>query len=493
MCFVLRARWGVGYNRAPATRRCRMLFAASLRRQPASTAGARASRERVRVRDESVQLEHALDSLRPSQRREALRRLLDAVGRGEIALPEAGDAVNLHCHTFFSYNVYGYSPTKVAWLARKGGLAAAGIVDFDVLDGLAEFHEAGREVGLKACVGIETRVFLPEYADRVMNSPGEPGICYHVGAGFPTADLSAPLMEVLAGLQATSAERNRQLVGRVNAHLRPVRLEYERDVLPLTPSGNATERHICLAYARKARAAFPSEEELAGFWSERLGVEAGGLDVPEGIALQHAIRAGLMKEGGPGYVQPEAGSFPRMEAMNRFIVEAGGIAAYAWLDGTSEGEDDIEPLIATAMSSGADAINIVPDRNYTPGKRDVRLDNLERVVGLAEELGLPVIVGTEMNSPGQKFVDDFESDELAPLLPVFLKGAHIVTAHTALERAGRLGYASGWARRSFPDRKTRSEFYESVGRALQPSGELAGVEESTTPGAVLNAAGRTSC
>ncbi|HUU55235.1 MAG TPA: hypothetical protein VMY87_09995, partial [Armatimonadota bacterium] len=410
-------------------------------------------------------------------------------------LPEAGDAVNLHCHTFFSYNVYGYSPAKFAWLARRAGLAVGGIMDFDVLDGLAEFQEAARAVGLKACVGIETRVFLPEYAEQVMNSPGEPGICYHVGAGFPTADLSAPLMEVLAGLRATSAERNRQLIERVNAHLRPVALEYERDVLPLTPSGNATERHICLAYVRKARAAFPSEGELAGFWSERLGVEAGGMDVAEGIALPQAIRAGLMKQGGPGYVQPDAGSFPSMKAMNRFIVEAGGIAAYAWLDGTSEGEDDIEPLIATAMSSGADAINIVPDRNYTPGKRDVRLDNLERVVGLAEELGLPVIVGTEMNSPGQKFVDDFESDELAPLLPVFLKGAHIVTAHAALERAARLGYASGWARRNFPDRRTRSEFYESVGRAMQPSGEgvLAGVEESTTPGAVLNAARRTSC
>jgi len=472
-----------------------MLVAAPLRRQPAGAAGERASTETVYVRDESAQLEQALDSFRLSERREALRRLLDAVGRGEIAVPEAGDSVNLHCHTLFSYNVYGYSPMKFAWLARRAGLAAAGIMDFDVLDGLAEFYEAGREVGLKACVGIETRVFLPEYADRVMNSPGEPGICYHVGAGFPTADLSAPLMEMLAGLRATSTERNLQRIDRVNAHLRPVALEYERDVLPLTPLGNATERHICLAYARKARAAFPSEEELAAFWSERLGVEAGGLDVPEGIALQQAIRARLMKQSGPGYVQPDAGSFPKMEAMNRFIVEAGGIAAYAWLDGTSEGEDDIEPLMATAMSSGADAINIIPDRNYTPGKRDARLDNLERVVALAEELGLPVIVGTEMNSPGQKFVDDFESDELAPLLPVFLKGAHIVYAHTALERAARLGYTSAWARRNFPDRRSRNEFYESVGRALQPSAEgaLTGVEESTTPGSVLKAAGRTSC
>lgn len=123
---VLRTRWGVGYNRAPATRTCRLLFAAPLLRQPASAAGARASTETDYVRDESSQLEKALDSFRLSERREALRRLLDAVGRGEMAAPEAGDAANLHCHTFFSYNAYGCSPTKFAWLAGKAGLAAAG-------------------------------------------------------------------------------------------------------------------------------------------------------------------------------------------------------------------------------------------------------------------------------------------------------------------------------------------------------------------------------
>ena len=62
-------------------------------------------------------------------------------------LTEAGTDVNLHAHTFCSYNCYGYSPTKYAWLARNAGLAVAGIVDFDVLDGLDEFYEAGRLVG----------------------------------------------------------------------------------------------------------------------------------------------------------------------------------------------------------------------------------------------------------------------------------------------------------------------------------------------------------
>ena len=43
-----------------------------------------------------------------------------------------------------------------------------GIVDFDVLDGLEEFWEASRLLDLKACVGIESRVFVPEFSDRVL-------------------------------------------------------------------------------------------------------------------------------------------------------------------------------------------------------------------------------------------------------------------------------------------------------------------------------------
>ena len=133
------------------------------------------------------ELEDKLDSFDSAERKEALLMLCKKARAGHISLPESGTDVNLHCHTFFSYNTYGYSPSKFAWLARKAGLAVAGIVDFDVLDGLEEFLEAARILGLKGCAGMETRVFVPEFADKVMTSPGEPGITYHMGVGFPTA------------------------------------------------------------------------------------------------------------------------------------------------------------------------------------------------------------------------------------------------------------------------------------------------------------------
>ena len=213
------------------------------------------------------QLEQQLDDFRADKRREALSSLCRKVKAGQMVLPEPGSFVNLHCHTFFSYNTYGYSPTKFAWFSRKAGLAVAGTVDFDVLDALDEFRSACKKLGLKGCSGLETRVFVPQFSTRVINSPGEPGISYHMGVGFPKSKVPKAQQPFLQGLKETAQKRNRELMGRVNAYLRPVELDYERDVLTLTPAGNATERHMCVAYAHKAAEVFGEGEALAQFWS----------------------------------------------------------------------------------------------------------------------------------------------------------------------------------------------------------------------------------
>lgn len=197
-------------------------------------------------------LERQLDSFDSAERHRALATLWRQVGDGLMTLPEPGTGVNLHAHTFFSYNAYGYSPSKYAWLARKAGLAVAGIVDFDVLDGLEEFLEAGRLLGLKTCVSLESRAFVPEFATRVINSPGEPGIAYHMGVGFTSA---AP-HPFLAEMRAAAAQRTRDLLARVNRHMQPVELDYEKDVASITPQGNATERHLCEAFERQAARVF---------------------------------------------------------------------------------------------------------------------------------------------------------------------------------------------------------------------------------------------
>jgi len=432
---------------------------------------------------EVSQLEQALDDFKPSVRRQALLQLCEhAMATGGL-WPTVQPIVNLHSHTLFSYNAYGYSPSKFAWLARKAGLTAAGIVDFDVLDGLEEFLEAGRLLGLKTCVSLESRVFVPEFATRVINSPGEPGIAYHMGVGFTSARLSGYAAEYLASMRRTAEQRNRELIARVNTFMRPVELDYEKDALPLTPKGNATERHVCEAYERKAAAMFPDRAAREKCWREKLG------DCPsESGKLQALIRAKTMKRGGVGYVQPGKGSFPLMAEMNRFVLEAGAIPTLTWLDGTSDGEKCIEELFQVAMASGAAALNIIPDRNYTPGVKDQKLQNLRDVVALAEKHHFPIIVGTEMNAPGNKFVDSFETAELNPFVPVFLKGAHIAYAHSVLQRQSGFGYLSSWARKTFASVVARNEFFEKLGRKLQPAQEdhLRSLPADATPATILS-------
>ena len=419
-------------------------------------------------------LEQQLDSFDPRQRREALA----ALGRQGAALPTPGRDINLHAHTFFSYNAYGYSPSKFAWLARKSGLLMGGVVDFDVLDALEEFVEAGRLVGIRTCVSLESRVFVPEFATRVINSPGEPGVAYHMGVGF-TRPVQHPF---LTEMRSSAERRTREMLERVNAFMRPVELDYAKDVVPLTPKGNATERHLCAAFERKAVQVFPDAADRDAYWKGKLGDAP-----PPGAKLQNLIRAKTMKKGGVGYVQPGKGSFPLMADMNRFVLECGAIPALTWLDGTSEGEQSIEELFAVAIAGGAAALNIIPDRNYTPGVKDQKVKNLYQVVELAEKHDFPVIVGTEMNAPGNKFVDAFGTAELAPLLPVFLKGAYIAWAHSALQRAAGLGYLSGWASGHFQTVRAKNAFFQKLGQTLEPAAEkqLAALTESATPADIL--------
>lgn len=371
----------------------------------------------------------------------------------------------MHCHTFFSFNACGHSPTSLAWLAKRRGFKLMGIVDFDVLDGVDEFLSACETLGVRGSAGIETRVFLPEFAAREINSPGEPGVCYHMGIGFTSGEVSESVSGILADLRHRAVRRNRGVVSRVNAHLTPLAVDYDRDVLPLTPAGNATERHIIAAYAQ---AAGRTVSEPAGFWAGKLDVAPEQIAALMGDAprFQNLLRARLMKRGGVGYVRPESDMFPSLDEFQALIVACGALPCAAWLDGTSEGEQAIEDLLELLIGKGVVALNIIPDRNWNiadPDLRRVKVRNLYRVVELAQEMALPLNVGTEMNSFGQKLIDNFDAPELAPVRRAFLNGAHFIYGHTVLQRALGLGYQSGWAKTHLPSRRERNDFYTQIG------------------------------
>jgi len=431
-------------------------------------------------------LENQLNELNAERRGEAFERLLEMVRCGEIVFPEPGHAVNLHCHTSFSFNGYGYSPVYFAWKARCDGLRVAGIVDFDVLDAVEEFLHACDLVGIRGCAGIETRVFVSPFETREINSPGEPGISYHMGMGFISNDV--PDKALLADFLRIAQDRNRGVASRVNAYLTPAAIDYDLDVLPLTPNGNATERHLCMAYDLKAREVFPDARERAAFWAEKLKTDANKIRdiIDDAPSLQALIRSKTMKAGGVGYVKPSGPDFPALDRMNAFVLEAGAIPTFAWLDGTTAGEQAIEELMDIMLANGVAAVNIIPDRNWNikdPGAKRAKVDHLYRFVELARSHDLPIAVGTEMNAYGNRFVDDFEAPELKPLTPIFLEGAHILYAHTILQAHAGMGYLSGWAKRNFASTKDKNAFFKHIGEVVNPARKdlLAGIGPHMTP------------
>jgi hypothetical protein len=437
-------------------------------------------------------LEARLDDFDQEVRNDALMALNDMADSGSLITEPDHDTCNLHCHSFFSYNGYGYSPTHLAWLGKKKGLKTIGIVDFDVLDGVDEFLNSCDYLNIRACAGMETRVFIPEFADIEINSPGEPGVCYHMGTGFISSAVPFSGQRNLDDICSRATQRNSLILKRINDFLDPLTIDLREDIFPSTPSGNVTERHIILRITNKANERF---ENPSQYWSEKLGlpVEIIQKEMAETEVFQNLLRKKLIKRGGAGYIQPTGETFPMIDDFYQLIFACQAIPCAAWLDGTSPGEQAIEKFLDFLIHKGTAAINIIPDRNWNlqdPEEKLTKLGNLNHVIKVASDFDLPVLIGTEMNSYGQKLVDDLNVPELAPHRKQFLKGADFIYGHTQMQKRFGMGYQSSWASTSFKDRKTKNEFFTSVGRLIPPSGivssEYERISVNSTADEVLN-------
>ena len=354
-------------------------------------------------------MEAELNSFDAATRRQALAKLLPLYS-----------SFNMHCHSFFSYNGYGYSPSYLVMLAKKLNWRAVGMVDFDVLDGVDEFLTAAKTWGVRAVAGMETRVFVPELADREINSPGEPGIAYHLGYGFTSSQVPAAAAAFAAELRRKSRERTREMVEKVNAFLGEAAIDFNATAQRFTPAGNVTERHLCAAYRERAAAVFAGAE-LAAYWTEKLGRFE-----EDPVKLEALIRSKTMKKGGVGYAEPTPESFPTLTEMNKFVQTCGAVPTVAWLNGCSAGEADPAALLELHVKHGAGAITIIPDRNWNvkdPDKQRQLVGNMAAFLAEAARRKLPVLAGTEMNAPGQLLADDFTVLALISHLEQFLAGA----------------------------------------------------------------------
>lgn len=415
----------------------------------------------------TFELEESLDSFDQSERQLTLQTLAE---QHRNALAPEGTNVNMHFHSFFSYNAEGYSPSHIAWESKKNGLYAAGLCDFDVLDGMEEFLHAGLLLALRSTVNVETRAYLKEYASVDINSPGEPGVTYIMGAGFAKIfPAGSPQAKGQAGYRDRARARNIALINRINPRLPDIAIDYEKDVCPLTPSGSATERHIISAYINKIKSVFKHPDAAVKYLSGLLGKKSEEtVELLSNIpTLEEIVRSKLAKRGGIGYEQPSISTFPSVEEFIQWVASCEAIPMITWLDGTSAGEKDGRAMLECMRSKGAAALNIIPDRNWNisdPKTKAVKVDNLNAIVEAANSMNLPINIGTEMNKLGLPFVDDLAGEALKLHKETFLRGARIMVGHTLLLRHAGYSYISAKASADFKDIQAKNNFFESVGK-----------------------------
>ena len=422
-------------------------------------------------------IEDRLDSFDSSVRTEALSEIAEMISSNELSIPAPKQEVNLHFHTFFSYNANAWSPSKIAWESKQYGLAVAGIVDFDVLDGMEEFLSSGLLMDMPVCAAMETRVFVGDYSDKVMTSPNEPGITYFMAGGcykLPSPESTAG--KQLSQMRDMARKRNLLVLERVNEFLGAVKLDYDLDVVPLTPSGNATERHMLAAYDSKSRKIFAGNHKaLVSFWAGALAISVDEADklIDDQPRFHDMIRNKLMKYGGVGYIAPNKETFPDIEPVIDMINDMNALPMATWLDGTNPGEQNMPELLEMLDSKGVVAMNIIPDRNWNIKNQDEKaqkVKNLELAVKAAKDRNFPLCIGTEMNKAGLPFVDNFNAPELQPYINDFISGAHFFWGHTLMARYADAGYNGQWAQNAFGNnRKTKVDFYTRIGKNISHS------------------------
>lgn len=375
------------------------------------------------------ELINELSSFDENVRQQALNQVVSLCHEGSIErYTPLKPWLNLHLHTFHSYNYNGWSPARTVFEGWRNGLRYLGTVDFDTIAGLEETLLAGEYLGVKVLGGFESRVFVEEMRDKVINSPNEPGIYYLCGKNFreqPGEDTDAG--KFFAEMKETAQRRNRAVVVKLNEFLGDVNVDYTADLLSLTPSGNPTERHIVAAYYNKSLECLG--EDVDSFWSDILDIPAGRVnslrnDSPQD--LHESLRSRLIKIGGPGYIKPEKENFPLLDDVIDMIEKAGGVPTATWLDGINPGEEHPAEFIEFFRSKGVRAVTIIPERNYNirdEAERAKKVENLRIFMDVCRDTGMPVICGTEMNKSGQPFVDDFNHPVLAQYLSYFIESA----------------------------------------------------------------------
>lgn len=346
----------------------------------------------------------------------ALRSLRAEADAGRLEHTPVARDVNNHIHTTYSFSPY--SPTMAAFRAWQAGLATAGIMDHDAINGAREFIAAGETIGIATTIGAEIRAsFAGTFLEgRHANNPDQPTVVYLALHGVPHTAIAA-LDAFLQPIRAARGRRNRRMAANLAAILEPfgIAYDYDADVLPLSlcqDGGEVTERHLLYAVADKLIAHAGAGPDLIAFLENSLRLRLAEkprqllLDPANphyGYDLLNVLKSDLVAR----FYIPATDECPPVADFVEFAREHGIILAYPYLgDVTASVTGDkkaqtfedgyLDELFALLDQLGFRAVTYMPSRNTRA--------QMDRLRALCDRYGFFQISGEDINQPRQSFV-----------------------------------------------------------------------------------------
>jgi hypothetical protein len=404
-----------------------------------------------------------------SDQEQRLKTLADSLGGRK-----PGRYVNLHIHTNESFSVFS-SPTESVWYACQEGIEYFGINDHYSIAGHEEFGRACRIAGLRAAFSIEAigRDSEAQNAGNRYNDPGNPGRLYLVGKGV-VRDLKpgSPGYKTLATMRGAIRERNRKILVKLNdyAASRGVELSLSYDAVEgLTPSGNATERHVVQSFCLAVEKKYPDVQERADTYKLLIGElpESGIVEDP--AALQDLVRSRLVKNGRPCFVEEDDRAFTSLENLVSMYLEYGAVPTYPFMGNPiTEEEADLDILLERVQKKKMYALDMIDYRT--------EIGRAYEIMNAARTYQLPLFIGTEHNTKSMMpLVGPVEREP--GLMDYFEKSARFVIGHQLLSSMCGFGAVDDQGNPRIQDNGERFTFFSEAGRTELSSEQIAELEK----------------
>ncbi len=353
-----------------------------------------------------------LDKLNAPTKQERLANL-KAILPETVFPPEVPEYINNHIHTTYSFSPY--SPTAAVYAARMEGLCTAGIIDHDSISGAEEFLEAAELIGMPVTIGMECRVSMDgtRLEGRRTNNPDQVGVSYMTIQSVPHDKIDT-LTEFFRPYRAARHARNREMISKINELIPEAKLDYDKDVLPLSMAqeeGGVTERHLMYALALRLMEVVGKGEGMV----QKLG--ALGLTLSEKqekqmLDTEYPFYAydllGILKSAFvPKIFIDATNECPKLPDVVALCKKVDAYLCYAYLGDVGDSvtgdkkaqkfEDDyLEDVFECLKEEGVKAVTYMPTRNTEA--------QLNRLRALCDRYGMFQISGEDINTPRQSFV-----------------------------------------------------------------------------------------